>query len=142
MKIIIIIDTILIKINYTNNLFCCSMADIGGGDAEVGGDGRVRPTASIRRHRGEGRAPGRGGGRGGGRRGGRVGMHADEEVPIEEPPVEEVPAEEVEQHVPEAALSFPGGPRDTSLLTRYVDHIARFIWDHPTQVITLFFLYS
>jgi len=42
--------------------------------------------------------------------------------------VSDVPQDE-EQGIDNDGAGFPGGPSDTSLLTRYQDHVARMIWD-------------
>jgi len=42
--------------------------------------------------------------------------------------VSDVPQDE-EHGIDNDGAGFPGGPSDTSLLTRYQDHVARIIWD-------------
>ncbi|GAU51990.1 hypothetical protein TSUD_417930 [Trifolium subterraneum] len=51
-------------------------------------------------------------------------MPVEQEQDIEQPVIVEQPMmqEDVAQH------GWPGGPLDTSLLTRYADHVARYIW--------------
>ncbi|GAU21294.1 hypothetical protein TSUD_287040 [Trifolium subterraneum] len=53
-----------------------------------------------------------------------VSMPIEQEQDIEQPVIVEQPMmqEDVAQH------GWPGGPLDTSLLTRYSDHVARYIW--------------
>ncbi|GAU22880.1 hypothetical protein TSUD_376910 [Trifolium subterraneum] len=53
-----------------------------------------------------------------------VSMPVEQEQDIDQPVIVEQPMkqEDVAQH------GWPGGPLDTSLLTRYADHVARYIW--------------
>ncbi|GAU22927.1 hypothetical protein TSUD_326990 [Trifolium subterraneum] len=51
-----------------------------------------------------------------------VSMLVEQEQDIEQPVIVEQEDEDVAQH------GWPGGPLDTSLLTRYSDHVARYIW--------------
>ncbi|GAU48885.1 hypothetical protein TSUD_88920 [Trifolium subterraneum] len=53
-----------------------------------------------------------------------VSMPVEQEQDIEQPVIVEQPMmqEDVAQH------GWPGGPLDTSLLTRYADHVAHYIW--------------
>ncbi|GAU24004.1 hypothetical protein TSUD_328060 [Trifolium subterraneum] len=53
-----------------------------------------------------------------------VSMPVEQEQDIEQPVIVEQPMmqEDVAQH------GWPGGPLDTSLLTRYADHVARYMW--------------
>ena len=89
----------------------------GGGNSQPGRDEEVaerrRPTASARRE--------------------RVGVTIDEEAPVQAP---ELVAEQaaVEPQVPQVDAAdddgdgFPGGPRDTSILISYADHVAYELW--------------
>ena len=49
-----------------------------------------------------------------------VSIPVEQEQEIEQPMMQE--DEDVAQH------GWPGGPLDTSLLTRYSDHVSRYIW--------------
>ncbi|QCD89398.1 hypothetical protein DEO72_LG4g342 [Vigna unguiculata] len=80
-------------------------------ESSTQGGARKRPTASARRNRTRGQ---------------------DEanvvEHDIVENEVSDVPQED-EEGIDNDGGGFPGGPYDTSLLTRYEDHVARMIWD-------------
>ncbi|GAU39804.1 hypothetical protein TSUD_219790 [Trifolium subterraneum] len=51
-------------------------------------------------------------------------MSVEQEQDIEQPVIVEQPM--MQEDV--AQCGWPGGPLDTSLLTRYSDHVARYIW--------------
>ena len=72
------------------------------------GGTRKRPTASARR------------------RGQHEANVVEDDIVQNE--VSDVPRED-EHGIDNDGGGFPGGPYDTSLLTRYQDHVARMIWD-------------
>jgi len=72
-------------------------------ESSTQGVARKRPTASARRR----------------------GQH---EANVVEHEVSDVPQDE-EQGIDNDGAGFPGGPSDTTLLTRYQNHVARMIWD-------------
>ncbi|XP_027915264.1 uncharacterized protein LOC114174604 [Vigna unguiculata] len=86
-------------------------------ESSTQGGARKRPTASARRNRTTGQ---------------------DEanvvEHDIVENEVSDVPQED-EEGIDNDGGGFPGGPYDTSLLTRYEDHVARMIWDGQDRVV-------
>ncbi|GAU50601.1 hypothetical protein TSUD_410110 [Trifolium subterraneum] len=55
-----------------------------------------------------------------------VSMPVEQEQDIEQPVIVEQPMMQEDEDV--AQHGWPGGPLDTSLLTRYSDHVARYIW--------------
>ena len=69
---------------------------------------RRRPTASARRQ--------------------HVGVVIADEPPVEAEAVAEEPAVAPQVDPADDGHRFPGGPRDTSILISYVDHVAYELW--------------
>ena len=82
----------------------------GGGSSQGGHDEdrvqRRRPTASARRER----------------------VVIDDEAPVQVEAVTDMPAVASQVDPADDGHGFPGGPRDTSILISYADHVACQLW--------------
>jgi len=54
--------------------------------------------------------------------------HVDEDIPTADVDVADVPADGSDGSPPDYGEGFPGGPRDTSVLPSFADHVAYSIW--------------